>query len=98
MQVKEIMTPSPVCCTNHTSLPDVARMMRDHDCGAVPVVDAGDAVGNKLVGIVTDRDIVVRSLADGADPSNLTAGGCLALVMATVTPERGVEEGAQREG
>lgn len=93
MQVKEIMTPSPVCCSKQTGLPEVARMMRDHDCGAVPVVD--DDNGKKLVGLVTDRDIVVRSVADGADPTKLTAADCMSMVVATVTPERSVEECAE---
>ena len=94
MQVKEIMTRSPVCCTKHSSLTDVARLMREHDCGAVPVVD-DDATGNHLVGIVSDRDIVVRSVADGADPSGLTAGDCMTMVVATVTTENTVEECAK---
>lgn len=93
MQVKEIMTPSPVCCTQQSSLPEVARMMRDHDCGAVPVVD--DDAGRKLVGLVTDRDIVIRSVADGADPTRLTAADCMSMVVATVTPESSVEECAE---
>jgi len=62
----------------HSSLPDVARMMRENYCGAVPVVD-DDASSNYLVGIVSDRDIVVRSVADGADPSKRTAGDCMTV-------------------
>jgi len=84
MFVKEIMSKNLACCTKDTSLVDVARLMRDRDCGALPVVDA-DAIGNKLVGIVTDRDLVVRALADGADLSKLTAGDCMSMVVATVS-------------
>lgn len=61
MTVREIMTPDPSCCTRDTSLQDVARIMRDEDCGAVPVVDDSD----RPVGVVTDRDIVVRHVAEG---------------------------------
>jgi CBS domain-containing protein len=46
-----------------SSLRDVAAIMRDGDMGAVPVVD-----GTKLIGIVTDRDIVIRGIAEGASP------------------------------
>lgn len=60
MQAKDIMTASPACCTPADTLQDVARLMRDSDCGAIPVVD-----GAKVVGIVTDRDLAVRGLADG---------------------------------
>ena len=63
MNASEIMTPNPCCCSPSDSLRDVARLMRDNDCGAVPVVENG-----RVVGIVTDRDLAVRALADGADP------------------------------
>ena len=59
MKVKDIMTSSPCCCSPTDSLGDVARIMRDNDCGAVPVVENGC-----VVGIVTDRDLAVRGLAD----------------------------------
>jgi CBS domain-containing protein len=75
-------------------LADVARLMRDHDCGAIPVVET-DATGNKLVGIITDRDIVVRGLADGTDPLRLTAGDCMTMVVATVIPKTSLEDCAQ---
>lgn len=91
MRVREVMTPDPVCCTRNTPLADVARLMRDWDCGAIPVVDADDA-GRKLVGIITDRDIVMRGVADGADLSKLCAGDCMSLAVATVTPDRPLEE------
>ena len=78
MQVKDIMTPAPTCCTKNAALTDVARMMRDQDCGAIPVIDT-DATSQQLVGIITDRDIVVRGLADGTDPLHLTVGDCSGL-------------------
>jgi CBS domain-containing protein len=58
----EIMTKSVRTAGRNMSIRDVAAMMRDGDMGSVPVVEDG-----KLVGIVTDRDIVVRALADGKD-------------------------------
>ncbi|MGH7619993.1 MAG: CBS domain-containing protein [Gemmatimonadaceae bacterium] len=63
MKAKDIMTASPCCCSPSDSLQEVARTMRDHDCGAVPIVDDG-----RVVGIVTDRDLAVRALASGMDP------------------------------
>ena len=94
MQVEAIMTPAPACCTRHAVLTDVARLMRDHDCGAIPVVET-DATGNKLVGIITDRDIVVRGLADGTDPLRLTAGDCMTMVVTTVTPGTSLDDCAR---
>lgn len=60
----EIMTKSVKTASRAMSIRDVAALMRDGDMGSVPVVEDG-----KLVGIVTDRDIVVRALADGKDAS-----------------------------
>jgi CBS domain-containing protein len=61
---REIMTSSVRTATPETPLREVAAMMRDGDVGSLPVVDGG-----RLVGIVTDRDIVVRAIADGKDAS-----------------------------
>jgi len=63
--VRDVMTPNPQCATEKDSLMEVARIMRDQDTGAVPVVDDN----NKIIGMVTDRDIVVRCIADGKNPS-----------------------------
>ena len=60
MKASEIMTPTPRTCTPADSIGDVARLMRDNDCGAVPIVDSG-----RVVGIVTDRDLAIRGLAEG---------------------------------
>lgn len=65
MRCREIMTSNVKTATRDQSLRDVAAIMRDGDMGSIPVVEDG-----KLVGIVTDRDIVVRSIADGKDASS----------------------------
>ncbi len=94
MQVKDIMTGNPSFCTKDTSLTDVARMMVDCDCGAIPVVESNN--NPKLVGIVTDRDIVCRTLADGKDPFQMAAGDCMSLDVVTVRPDADVEECARQ--
>lgn len=66
MRVKEIMTPDPACCTPDTTAREAAILMRDHDCGSIPVV--GDSNGKRLIGTVTDRDLAVRGLARGLGP------------------------------
>ena len=68
IRCREIMTSSVKTATKEMSIRDVAAMMRDGDMGSIPVVEAG-----KLVGIVTDRDIVVRSIAEGKDASTPVA-------------------------
>jgi CBS domain-containing protein len=60
MNIREVMTPNPQCVSPGDTIQNAARIMRDNDTGAVPVVDNG-----RPVGIVTDRDIVVRAVADG---------------------------------
>lgn len=70
-QVKDIMTVDPVCCLPTTSLKSVAQLMVLHDCGEIPVVYSMDRT--KVVGVITDRDIVVRSVAKGLNPLDLTA-------------------------
>ena len=97
MHVKEIMSCDPACCTTNTRLADVAKMMLEHDCGAIPVIDSTDH--QAPVGVITDRDIVCRALAQDKDPARLTAGHCMSKSPVTVTPETDVEdcERAMRE-
>jgi CBS domain-containing protein len=61
MQAREIMTPGPRCVSVADKLENVAKLMRDGDCGSIPVVESD----GRLVGIVTDRDLAVRCLANG---------------------------------
>jgi CBS domain-containing protein len=69
MEAHEIMTREPACCTPDHTVQDAARMMQDHDCGCIPVVD--DA--RRLVGVVTDRDLACRCLAAGLGPDTSVA-------------------------
>ena len=61
--VKDAMTSDVKTATPSQSLTDAARLMKQEDVGSVPVVD-----GPRLIGVLTDRDIVVRGIADGSDP------------------------------
>ncbi|MEW2551312.1 CBS domain-containing protein [Streptomyces zhihengii] len=70
LRAKDIMTSGATCVGAHQSLHDAARMMRDLDVGALPI--CGD--NNRLTGLITDRDIVVRCCADGVDPASVQAG------------------------
>jgi CBS domain-containing protein len=65
MRAKEIMTRDPECCRGDDSARHAAQVMRDHDCGCIPIVDDAGTV----VGIVTDRDLAVRGIAAGKDPN-----------------------------
>ena len=66
---RDIMTPAPQCCSGETTLNEVANLMVEADCGEIPVTDSS----NRLVGVITDRDIVCRVVAKGKNPSAVTA-------------------------
>jgi|SRR5262245_7764469 len=67
-KVRDIMTKDPVCCTPQDSVTETARVMKGEDVGSVPVVK--DRTTKKLVGIVTDRDLALKVLAERRDPNN----------------------------
>ncbi len=87
MDVRDLMTADPACCEPDTSLQDVARLMLDNDCGAIPVVEDG-----KPVGIVSDRDIVVRVVAEGRNPTDLTATDIMSSPVETVTEDTSLDD------
>jgi CBS domain-containing protein len=88
MKVKEIMTRTPATCTPETTLQEVAKTMVGRDCGAVPVVRNG----NQLAGIITDRDVVVRAVAEGRNPLTLTASSCMTSPTVTVREDASIDE------
>lgn len=90
MNVGEIMTKDPACCTPETGLQEVAQIMVDNDCGCVPVVDTKES--KVPVGMITDRDITCRIVAKGQNPLDLTASDAMTGTVVSVTPETSVEE------
>src|SRR5690242_6327415 len=90
MRAQQIMTVKPVVCTRETSLQTVAERMVEYDCGEIPVVDSEESM--IPVGVVTDRDIVCRSLALGRNPLGLTAADCMTSPCVTVELHDKVEE------
>ncbi len=63
MKAQDIMTENPACCTPDDTVEHAAKLMIEHDCGCVPVVE--DTQTNRLVGVVTDRDLACRCLGQG---------------------------------
>lgn len=90
MTVEQIMTRDPAFCLKETGLQDVARLMVECDCGEIPVVD--HASSRKPIGVVTDRDITCRAVAEGRNPLELRAGDVMSTPAVTVTPETTLEE------
>lgn len=89
-QVKELMTERPVTLDRDASLAEAARLMRDRGIGDVIVVDGEDASG-----IVTDRDIVIRGVAEGADPETTRLGEVVSPEIVSVAPDDPVERAIQ---
>jgi CBS domain-containing protein len=91
--VEEIMTRNPHTVEIGDSLADAAREMRNGDIGNVIVTDGG-----QVVGIVTDRDIVVRAVAEGHEPRSTTVGNACSSSPRTLGPGDSVEAAAEAMG
>ena len=94
MQAREIMTANPACCTPQDSLQTAAQIMVDQQCGSLPVVD--NTQGDRLVGMLTDRDIVCRTLAkgelDGALVQDAMTTGRLWVALPNDSVEKVIQE------
>jgi CBS domain-containing protein len=88
--VSDVMTTTPVTVEPHTSVAVVARMMRDDDIGAVLVTE-----GDRLRGLVSDRDLVVRAVADGGDPNRTTVADACSEDLVTVGPDDDVRRAVE---
>ncbi len=93
MQVREIMTTDPACCTADASLEEVAKAMVEHDCGEIPIVRS--SADKSLLGVVTDRDIVCRLVAQGRNPVDEAAESCMSSPVVSVRESTPVEDCAK---
>ena len=89
MNIRDVMTPNPRTVSPGDSIQRAAAIMRDEDTGVVPIVDNGRAVG-----VVTDRDIVVRAVADG-NQLNQTVGQIATNAVVCASPDMSTREAAQ---
>jgi CBS domain-containing protein len=81
-KVSDVMTGRPRAVTPQTPLTEVAELMEAEDVGSIPVVE-----DDRLVGIVTDRDIVVRAIAKGEDPKGMPVSAVSSRELVTVSPD-----------
>jgi CBS domain-containing protein len=86
MKAKDIMTEKPESVTPGTNIADVARIMRDMNVGIVPVAD-----DDRLLGVITDRDITIRVTAAGMSPQDVTVQDFMSPNVVTVKPGDDVE-------
>jgi len=82
---RDLMTKDPVFCTSNSSPADAARLMKLHDIGALPVVENEQSM--KLIGIVTDRDIAVKVVAEAIDPLRTRVGEIMSRSLVTCGPD-----------
>jgi CBS domain-containing protein len=91
MKVRELMTTEPTTVEPKATLGEVATLMKQQDCGSIPVVEGG-----RLVGIVTDRDIVVRGVAAGKDPKTQRVSEVMSADPVTIGPEDDVNDAEKK--
>ena len=85
--VRDVMTPGVRSVSPSQSLAEAAEVMKGEDVGSVPVVEEG-----RLAGIVTDRDIVIRAVADRRDPQTVKVDEVASRDLVTVEPEQDLDE------
>ena len=90
MKVREVMTTGVETLTPETDVVMVARKMKDLNVGSIPVVE-----GERLIGIITDRDIVTRVVAEGKHPQSEQARNCLTPDPTTIAPDADVQEASE---
>lgn len=94
MKVQDVMAQHPVCCRLTDTLQAVAQILRDEDIGSLPVLSDGDS-GRQLIGIITDRDLCCRSVAEGADPKTTSIEAYLTRDPVTCRPEQSLDSCAR---
>jgi CBS domain-containing protein len=86
-QIREVMTPTPQTVQADSPATEAAKLMKEADAGMIPVVEDG-----RLLGAVTDRDIVLRVVAEGKDPRSTTAREIASTDLVTVEPDQDLDE------
>ncbi len=85
---KNVMTANPQCCSADTPLNEVAKLMVECDCGEIPVVDSA----KKLIGVVTDRDIVCRAVAKGLNTGSAKASEVMTSPVVSVVEDCSLDD------
>ena len=89
MKIRDIMTDDLAVVSPDTTVIEVAQLMQKHDVGAVPVCE-----GTNMLGLVTDRDIVVRNIAHGKDPQHTLVRDVMTTQVKSISPEMSLSQAA----
>lgn len=87
MKVKDIMTKNVAFINPDSTIIEAAKLMQKHNVGSIPVCDQ-----NGVVGVITDRDIVLRNVASGSDPQKTIVRNIMTSQVTTVTPDTDVNQ------
>jgi CBS domain-containing protein len=90
-QIKDVMSSNPTSLESSATVADAARAMAREDVGSIPVVDGG-----RLAALVTDRDIVVRVVAEGRDPGSTALGEIASSDLQTVSPDEDLDSALRK--
>ena len=85
--VRDAMTTSPKTLASSANVVDAAKLMKTEDAGIVPIVD-----GDRVTGVLTDRDIAIQVVAEGKDPHSTTIGEIASSNLVTVDPDQDLDE------
>ena len=86
-KVREVMTDNPRCVTPETPVSEAARLMKSEDVGSLPILE-----GEKVTGVITDRDIVIRAVAEEKDPRGMPVREVASRELVTIRPDEDLSE------
>lgn len=86
-KIRDVMTSNPRTVEASTPVAEAAKLMKNEDVGPIPIVEK-----DQVTGILTDRDIVLRVVAEGKDPGSTTVGDIASRDLVTVDPEQSLDE------
>lgn len=86
-EIREVMTADPRTVTADSTVAEAARLMRDEDTGIAPIIE-----GERLIGVITDRDIAIKVAAEGKDAQSTKVSEIAASHLVTIDPQQDLDE------
>ena len=91
--ITEVMTSNPRSCETSSTIAEAAKLLKSEDVGSLPILEGG-----RLVGMLTDRDITLRVVAEGKDPRSTTVGEIASKDVVTLDPQQDLDEALRLMG